>query len=75
MINVDLSPVRFGTYSGYVNQDGYIDLTDVTLISNDANDFLTGYIVTDLNGDGFADLSDLTIAFNNAINFVSVVRP
>ncbi len=75
MINVNLSPLRFGIFSGDVNQDGFIDLTDVTLISNDANIFLTGYINSDVNGDGFADLSDLTIAFNNAISFVSVVRP
>ncbi|MCB0728286.1 MAG: hypothetical protein KDD00_12540 [Ignavibacteriae bacterium] len=75
LINVNPSPVRFGIFSGDINQDGFIDLTDVTIISNDANDFLTGYIVSDVNGDGFADLSDLTIAFNNAINFVSVARP
>ncbi len=75
MINVNLSPLRFGIFSGDVNQDGFIDLTDVTLIFNDANNFLTGYISADVNGDSFADLSDLTIAFNNAIKFVSVVRP
>ncbi len=71
---VDTDPL-YAFYSGDVNDDDAVDLVDVLLIYNDANIFLTGYIITDLNGDSAADLSDILIAFNNAGNFVSVVRP
>jgi hypothetical protein len=72
---VDNSPVRFAIYSGDVNQDGTVDLSDVSLIDNDAYNFVTGNVVTDLNGDGFVDLSDLIIADNNSYNFVSAITP
>jgi len=63
-------------YSGDVNQDGVIDLTDVLQIYNDAGIFLTGdYLQTDLNGDSVSDLTDLLIAYNNSTGFVSVKRP
>lgn len=71
---VDTDPL-YAFYSGDVNDDDAVDLSDVILIYNDANIFLTGYIITDLNGDSAADLSDILLAFNNAGNFVSVVRP
>ena len=63
-------------YSGDVNQDGLIDLTDVLQIYNDAGIFLTGqYLTTDLNGDSASDLTDLLLAYNNSVEFVSVVKP
>ena len=75
-IQVDASPYNvFAFYSGDVNQDGFIDLTDVLTIYNDANNFLTGYVVTDLTGDSIVDLTDLLIAYNNSVNFVSVIKP
>ena len=43
-IQVDASPVRFAIYSGDVNQDGTIDLTDGSLIDNDAFNFASGYL-------------------------------
>lgn len=72
---VDSSPLRFALYSGDANQDGTIDATDLSLIDNDATNFLTGYLQTDITGDGFTDGTDYSIADNNAYNFVSVVRP
>jgi hypothetical protein len=75
MIQVDASPVKFGIYSGDVNQDGSVDLSDLTLIDNAAYNFLTGYVNPDVNGDNFVDLSDLAIADNNAFNYVSKVTP
>jgi subtilisin-like proprotein convertase family protein len=74
-INVDTSPLRFAIYNGDVNQDGTIDLSDLSLIDNDASSFMSGYVKTDLTGDNFVDLADLSIADNNAFNFVSVIRP
>ena len=75
MQQVDTSPVRFGVYSGDVNQDGTIDLTDGSLIDNDAFNFASGYIPTDVNGDDVTDLADAVFADNNGFNFVGVVRP
>ena len=75
MIQINTSPVRFGIYSGDVNQDGIIDLNDVLMIYNDANAFGSGYVVTDINGDSVVDLNDVIIAYNNSVGFVAVIRP
>jgi hypothetical protein len=72
---VDSSPLRYAIYSGDVNQDGTIDATDVSTIDNDASNFVSGYVMTDLTGDDFVDGTDFAIADNNAANFVSVIRP
>jgi len=66
---------RWTVFSGDVNQDGFVDASDIGLIDNDAYNFVSGYINTDLNGDNIADGSDLGIADNNSFNFVSVIRP
>lgn len=75
MIQVNTSPVRFAIYSGDVNQDGYADLPDASLVENDSYNFASGYLNTDLTGDGFADASDAMIIDNNSYNYVSVMRP
>jgi len=74
-IQIDSSPEHYAVYSGDVNQDGFIDLTDVIIISNDAGNFANGYKVTDLNGNNFTDLTDVMMAYNNSANFVSLIRP
>lgn len=65
----------FAVYSGDVNQDGSVDLTDNTMIDNDSYNYVSGYVKTDITGDNNVDLSDAAIADNNAYNFVSVVKP
>ena len=72
---VDNSPALFAIYSGDVDQDGTIDATDVSAIDNDATNFVSGYVVTDLTGDDFVDGTDFAIADNNAANFISMIRP
>lgn len=74
-IQVDTSPVRYGMYSGDVNQDGFIDLIDVISISNKANEFAPGYLVQDLTGNNLVDLNDVLMAYNNSVNFVSRKTP
>lgn len=75
-IQVDSYPYDvYAFYSGDVNHDEVIDLSDLIQIFNDANQFTTGYVVTDVTGDDFVDLSDLTLTFNNAGNFVTVIKP
>ncbi|MBK9334748.1 MAG: PQQ-dependent sugar dehydrogenase [Ignavibacteria bacterium] len=66
---------KYTIYSGDVNRDGSVDISDNGIIENDAAIFLTGYIVTDLNGDGLTDLSDQTLADNNSFNFVTKSTP
>jgi len=58
-----------------VNQDGIIDGSDGALVDNDAFNFVTGYVATDLNGDGIVDGSDYLIADNNSSLFIGVIRP
>ncbi|MDQ3020017.1 MAG: hypothetical protein M3R36_05535 [Bacteroidota bacterium] len=74
--NLKLKGNKYCVYSGDVNQDGIIDIADMSLIDNDANIIATGnYLPTDLNGDNISDLEDLAIGDNNAINYVSVKKP
>ena len=75
MIQVDTAPSEYAVYGGDVNQDGSTDLTDVTLIYNGANSFLTGYVVTDVTGDNAVDLTDVTLAYNNSAGFIAKVIP
>ncbi len=72
---IDPTPVRFGIFSGDINRDGVIDITDIIFIFNDANVFNSGYVATDLTGDGIVDLSDLIFSFNNSKDFVVLRRP
>jgi len=62
-------------YSGDVDQDGIVDLTDMSLIFNDGLIFASGYLPTDLNGDSVVDVGDAVFADNNGFNFVSKITP
>lgn len=74
--NVVQKGIKWCTYSGDVNQDGAIDISDMAIVDNAAFDFKTGeYLRPDLNADGVVDLSDATIVDNNSYNFVTVIRP
>jgi hypothetical protein len=76
MIQVDTSPEeKFAIFGGDVNQDGAVDATDLSAIDNDAANFVTGYVVTDLTGDYFVDATDFAIADNNAKDYVTVRKP
>lgn len=66
---------RWVLYGGDVNRDGFVDVSDLSLIDNDVNGFLSGYVVTDLNGDDFVDVTDLAIADNNSTAFVGRITP
>lgn len=72
---VDTSPLRYGMFSGDINQDGSIDVSDLIEIYNAMNAYASGYIPTDLNYDELTDVTDLLMAYNNALNLVSVVTP
>lgn len=44
---VDQTPFTFAIYGGDIDQDGIIDGSDLSLITNDAFNFTTGYVLTD----------------------------
>lgn len=72
---IDNSPLKYGFYSGDVNQDGQINLNDVVLIQNDVNLFKSGYLASDLNGNNILELTDVIAASNNAADFVHKISP
>lgn len=72
---VAIGPWWYALYSGDVNKDGIIDISDLVLIDNDAHSSATGYLATDVTGNNVVDLSDLTVTDNNVRGFVSIARP
>jgi len=73
--NLILKNGKYCIYSGDTNNDGIVDASDLSSIDNDAFNFITGYVVTDLSGDNFVDASDASIADNSAANFIVKVVP
>lgn len=73
--NLKLVDSTYCLYSGDVNQDKIIDLTDLIMVYEDAINFSTGYIVTDINGDNVVNSEDLNIVYNNSISFVRSITP
>ncbi len=73
--NLTLKGTKYCIYSGDVNQDGFVNLSDVILVYNDGANFVTGYKNTDVTGDNTSDLTDLIITFNNSSLFVSKIIP
>jgi len=75
MMQADASPLRYAVYSGDINQDGNVNLSDVLHAYNDANTFVTGYAVSDVTGNNITDLSDVILTYNNSNLFISKVSP
>ncbi len=73
--NLILKDGKYCIYSGDVNQEGSVDLTDLLQIYNEASNFSSGYLITDINGDRITDLTDLIITYNNSANFVARAFP
>ncbi|MBK8553813.1 MAG: hypothetical protein IPL53_23290 [Ignavibacteria bacterium] len=73
--NLTLKGTKYCLYSGDQDQNGKIELLDLLNILNDAADFVTGYVQSDITGDLNVDLSDELIAHNNSIKFVSKIIP
>lgn len=73
--NLALSGNRYCIYTGDINQDGTVDVTDISMTANDAAESMSGYLLSDLNGDNYADASDISLVANNATNSVMKVVP
>ena len=44
-------------------------------VDNDAGNYATGYLPTDINGDGMVDTGDITIVDNNGADFTGAITP
>ena len=76
LMQVSSSPVRWAIYGGDVNQDGYVDPLDLSLIDQDSYNYVSGRgLTTDINGDGYVDPLDLSITDQNSYNYVGISRP
>lgn len=73
--NLTLKSTRYCIFSGDQNQDGVVDLDDVTNVSNDLKDFISGYVSSDMNGNSVVELSDVLICYNNGLDFISKIVP
>jgi len=73
--NMVLISGKYCDYSGDVDQNGSVELTDVLQVYNSSAVFTSGYVVDDVNGDNVVDLSDIIITYNNASNFVARITP
>ena len=62
-------------YSGDVDENGFIDVTDLIAVNNDSYNGITGSVATDLTGNLYTDLSDLILANNNSYNGIESHAP
>ena len=70
---LDNQATKFALYSGDINQDGIIDVWDMSYIENNLGN--EGYDIADLDGDNYVDASDLSIIENNVDTIVMVKNP
>ena len=76
LVSVSSSPERWAIYSGDINQDGYVDPLDLSLVDQDSYNYISGrYLATDVNGDGYVDPLDLSIIDQNSFNYVGIEKP
>ena len=75
-IQVSTSPVEWAIYSGDVNQDGYVDPLDLSLVDQDSYNYVSGFaLATDINGDHYVDPLDLSLVDQNSFLYVGVQKP
>jgi hypothetical protein len=72
---VEVEAGVFAIYSGDINQDGYVDPFDYSILQTDILSFAFGYVGADLNGDGYVDPYDYSIYEKNSLNFVGSIHP
>lgn len=60
----------FANYSGDIDQDGIINLTDLQDMENTSILFLSGYYSQDLTGDGQTESADYSLVENNLAKLV-----
>lgn len=74
--NMKLVSGKASFFTGDVDRNGLVDLTDVLTVYNAGSIFTAGsYVLTDLNYDGIVDLTDVLFASNNSSAFVQQKNP
>jgi hypothetical protein len=73
--NLKLIGSKWCIYSGDVNQDGFINSSDVNSVYTSNVIGITGYNATDLTGDSFTEIADLNIVYTNSASGIQVNRP
>ncbi len=73
--NVTKKGTRFCIYSGDINQDGIIDIEDLTIADDDKLNNTTGYANTDVNLDGIVDNGDILTVSVNSSNYIMKAIP
>jgi len=62
--------------TGDINEDEFVDITDMAAIDNDSFNFVFGdYVITDLNWEEFVDISDYALCDNNVFQFAIEIQP
>ena len=73
---VQVAAAVWAFYTGDLNQDEFIDVSDYPSFDTDNLGGVNGvYVNTDMNGDGFVDVSDYPIFDNNNLNGVVSIHP
>ncbi|MDQ3020047.1 MAG: hypothetical protein M3R36_05695 [Bacteroidota bacterium] len=73
--NLVLKGNKYCIYSGDINYDNYIEITDISAIDNDVFNLSQGDLITDLDGNNIVDIQDLATGDNNVSNYVAVINP
>lgn len=73
--SVDATPLTYAIFGTDINQDGFVNISDIILVYNAASVFASGYVSTDVTGDNTANISDIIITYNNSATFVSQQIP
>jgi hypothetical protein len=66
---------RYLIYSGDIDHDGFIGVSDMSMVDYQAFNFGFGYLSEDIDGDGFVGVSDMIIIDNNSANFIFAITP
>lgn len=73
--NLKLIGTKWCIYGGDINQDGFVNATDLNSIYTQNIFGAVGYIPTDLNGDSLTEIEDLNIVFRNNVLGIHRIKP
>lgn len=65
----------YAFHSGDINQDTFIDTTDLASLESSIQNQTSGYIVSDLNVDGISESVDYSLLANNIQLNIMIARP
>ncbi len=66
---------RYGVFAGDVNQDGFININDLSATIDQVRLGGMGYLPEDITGNGFVDINDLSPVIDNVRKGIGVKAP